>query len=96
MGKDRRERRALEGKGGQEVAAGVDNTHRKTWNKDEYAAKAAERERKVQTSTFEASGYQLISYCVACSDSLSLQEQKDEESSLDAKKRRRLGNVMFR
>ena len=49
MGKDRRERRAAEGKEGKgkEVAAGVDNTHRRTWNKDDYAEKAAERDKKV-------------------------------------------------
>ena len=27
--------------------AGVDNTQRRTWDKDEYAAKAADREAKV-------------------------------------------------
>lgn len=44
MGKDRRERRALE-RGN--AAAGVDNTYRKTWDKDEFAAKADQREAKV-------------------------------------------------
>ena len=29
------------------VAASVDNTHRKVWDKDEFSAKAAEREKQV-------------------------------------------------
>lgn len=46
MGKERRERRALTA-GGTEAPAGIDNTARRTWNKDDYAEKAASREAKV-------------------------------------------------
>lgn len=44
MGKDRRERRATE----RETTVAVDNTSRKTWNKDDYAAQAEKREKKVR------------------------------------------------
>ena len=39
---NRRERRAKEGK---KAKAGVDNTFRRTWDKDEYEDKAASREK---------------------------------------------------
>ena len=39
-GGNRKERRAKEGK-----SKAVDNTFRRTWDKDEFAAKAAEREK---------------------------------------------------
>ncbi len=42
MGKERRERRAIE-----HTASGVDNTHRRTWDKEEYAEQAEKREEKV-------------------------------------------------
>lgn len=45
MGKERRERRAITN-GSSDAPSGVDNTHRKTWNKDEYEEKAAIRESK--------------------------------------------------
>jgi len=41
MGKERRERRAIEN-----TASGVDNTHRKTWNKEEFEEQAEKREEK--------------------------------------------------
>jgi hypothetical protein len=51
MGKERREKRAIEN-----AASGVDNTHRKTWNKDDYEEQAEKREEKVtrlrSTQTF--------------------------------------------
>ena len=96
MGKERRERRAITNGGND--APGVDNTHRKTWNKDEYEDKAAQREIKVKSCK---------SLCTSCSSrghignlvAASLQhlvfcqEKQAEESALDAKKRRRLGDT---
>lgn len=49
MGKERRERRALTN-GSSEAPSGVDNTSRRTWNKEDYAEKAADREAKVPLS----------------------------------------------
>ena len=46
MGKERRERRLL-ANGSSEAPAGIDNTSRRTWNKDDYTEKAAQREAKV-------------------------------------------------
>ena len=46
MGKERRERRALTN-GSSETPSGIDNTARRTWNKEDYAEKAADREAKV-------------------------------------------------
>lgn len=46
MGKERRERRAILN-GNDSTPAGVDNTSRRTWNKEDFAEKAAEREAKV-------------------------------------------------
>lgn len=46
MGKERRERRLL-ANGSSETPIGIDDTSRRTWNKDDYADKAAQREAKV-------------------------------------------------
>lgn len=48
-GGNRRERREKEKKG---KASGVDNTFRRTWDKDEYAEKAEARE-KVSPDTYD-------------------------------------------
>jgi len=42
MGKERRERRAIDN-----TVSGVDNTQRKTWNKEDYEEQAEKREEKV-------------------------------------------------
>ena len=44
---NRRERRAKEGK---KAKSGVDNTFRRTWDKDEYEDKAASREKVLACS----------------------------------------------
>ena len=38
-------------KGEKRLAAGVDNTHRKTWDKSEFEEKAAAREEKVAANS---------------------------------------------
>lgn len=77
--------------------AGVDNTARRTWDKDEFADKAAAREKKASSChdnackgwTAAASGSSDASRCAP-------QEEEDEESALDVKKRRRLGEYHSR
>jgi hypothetical protein len=73
--------------------AGVDNTSRRTWDKEEFAAKAAAQEKKVRIH-----GNPCRCGSARCVDIPSdlchhgkLQDAEDEESPLDAKKRRRLG-----
>jgi len=66
MGKERRERRAIEN-----TASGVDNTHRKTWNKEEFEEQAEKREEKVcfnWHSLFEGNTLHLC--CTTCCTTL--------------------------
>lgn len=73
------------------AAAGVDNTARRTWNKDEFVDKAADREKKVKSWSTAL----LVHLCLTATPSSypgCITKEKDtEESALDAKKRRRLG-----
>ena len=68
--------------------SGVDNTFRRTWDKESYSERAAKREKEVLTC-------HTSSMCTSCFYSYVvlhvLQEKDTEESALDAKKRRRLG-----
>jgi hypothetical protein len=91
---NRRERRAKEGKS----ASGVDNTFRRTWDKDEYEDKAAVRE-KVSNGVVSVVAWQprdrRLSAVSCCATLLTVNvrqaEQDVEESALDIKRRKRLG-----
>lgn len=68
--------------------SGVDNTFRRTWDKESYSERAAKREKEVMNchNSFKCT-WCFYFHVVR----LVLQEKDTEESALDAKKRRRLG-----
>ena len=81
-------------------AAGVDNTHRKTWDKTDYEDKAKERQVKVGRRHSPRTCSHTLAGCAAarpspCRDLVlkvaCVQEKEAEDSSLDIKKRKRLG-----
>ena len=73
--------------------SGVDNTFRRTWDTDDYAQRAAKREKEViVTSRHVVLLLKHIEPLMLIQID-TLQEKDIEESALDAKKRRRLGTA---
>ena len=88
-GGNRRERRANE-------KSKVDNTHRRTWDKDDYEERAAAREKVpglcIQTVPWHSQHHSDL----IAMPSLPVQvEQEEEESAIDAKRRKRLGTLTW-
>ncbi len=54
MPKDKKKDKLSEGDRAIVAKVGVDNTFRRTWDKEEFAAKAAAREKKVRAATLLA------------------------------------------
>ena len=92
---NRRERRAKDKKS----ASGIDNTFRRTWDKDEYEDKAADREKVQSTAARMPEQHPLPASTVTSGCSAVLcrtqAEQEVEESALDAKRRKRLGGALL-
>lgn len=73
-------------------AAGVDNTHRKTWDKSEFHEKAKEREKMVRCCSLLPAEHCRLQYKQGA-NSISfhmLQEKAVEDGEMDARKRKRL------
>ena len=90
-GGNRKERRANEkGK--------VDNTHRRTWDKDDYEERAAAREKVRHQSCCQCPAAEgevnalLLKTSSTPAHACMQIEQEEEESAIDAKRRKRLGD----
>lgn len=74
---------------------GVDNTSRRTWDTEEFEKKAKARAAQVPRPLFQAHNF-AESFVGSWLDNegFSQDEQDDEESALDAKRRRRWGKLV--